>query len=265
MFPIPVKLSQKAHLKRILAWQSSKKDKEFPSSWVYVRCGKCSNCLKQKRNEWLVRLVYHLRFQEQPSYFVTLTYDDEHVHPDGVNKKDCQDFFKRLRHTCSVPFSYFLVSEYGEKTSRPHYHFILFNYSADPAKIEDAWQNGNIFVGDVTDASINYCAKYFITKQVQPQGMNDNFSLISKGIGKDVVVTPGLRKFVQDNGYIHNGSYKVSPPRYWSDKWKIDSFRLPYHELGKLPEFDNEVDYLNFVATERDKSTKLVKRKTNVI
>lgn len=260
MYPIPVKLSEKARLKRILSWQLSKKEKEFPSSWVYVRCGKCVNCLKQKRREWLLRLSYHLRFQTFPSYFVTLTYNDDSLPINGVMKKDCQDFFKRLRHSSSVPFSYFLVSEYGEHTQRPHYHFILFNYSADPARIEESWKNGNIFVGDVTDASINYCAKYFITKQIAPSGMNENFSLISKGIGKDVITVSGLRNFAQDNGFMSYHGIKTSIPRYWSDKWKIDSMFIPFHEIPSQV-IPSKQEYLNSELNHKYQSNQLLKRK----
>lgn len=270
MFPVPIKLSEKAYVKRFINWQLSDMKREMPSHYVYVRCGKCESCLKQKRNEWLLRLCYHLKFQDQPSYFVTLTYNDESLkYSDhgvaSVSPTDITLFFKRLRHTASVSFSYFLVSEYGEKSQRPHYHLILFNYSADPAKIEDAWQQGNIFVGDVTDASINYCAKYFITKQQSPDGAVDNFARISKGIGRDLRDVKGMRQFVQNNGIIYNGNIKVTAPRYYKDFWQIDSFRLPYHEIGKLPEFDTKEKYDTYVNTHTRRKNRLLTRKTNMV
>lgn len=264
--PMSIRLTETTYQKRMMRWLNSDKSHPQPTHHVWVRCGQCESCLKQKRNEWLLRLSYHYRFQSQPSYFVTLTYDDDHLPAAGVSKKDITLFFKRLRHTASMPFSYFLVSEYGEKTKRAHYHFLLFNYSADPDKILEAWQNGHIFVGNVTNASINYCAKYFITKQECPEGMNENFSRISKGIGKDVLRTNGLKKFAQDHGFLFTEQNKVSLPKYYRDKLCIDSFKLPLHEqpgitLQERLSLMNKVQYNNYIATLESKSKRLINRK----
>lgn len=75
-------------------------------------------------------------------------------------KKDVQDFIKRLRVTLQrdprfacfdTRFEYFVCSEYGPKTFRPHYHGILFFRSSALARLLDVdfilsvWQkSGNL-------------------------------------------------------------------------------------------------------------------------
>lgn len=87
-------------------------------------------------------------------YFITLTYDDEHVpnlnletgeirrgkairwkggseRPEEVQtlwQEDIELFIKRLRKASKIGLRYFLAGEYGEQTCRPHYHLILYGW-----------------------------------------------------------------------------------------------------------------------------------------
>lgn len=80
-------------------------------------CGHCVGCRQDQAKEWSNRLLMESLYHAQ-SYFVTLTYDDNHAHfVDYVNprngqffpkdtkhqatlfKKDVQDFMKRLRQS----------------------------------------------------------------------------------------------------------------------------------------------------------------------
>lgn len=160
-------------------------------------CGKCPNCRARDRQIW----VFRLRMEYQScnfGLFVTMTYDDEHLPSDGVSKRDVQLFMKRLRKLLNVkyvnPYSrtcrYFIVSEYGDHTFRPHYHALLF-FSVPRENdiydmIEGAWQNGNIQFGEIEEGSIVYCTKYCLKGSDVPEGKNKNFRLVSKmngGIG----------------------------------------------------------------------------------
>ena len=112
-----------------------------------VPCGHCEECKKRKRTDWFVRTYYHFKYvHEQCAGFclyVTLTYDNVHLPhitlSDGTivpcfSSLDIQRFFKRLRinlsrHHNITDISYFLSSEYGGTTHRPHYHFLLFSRS----------------------------------------------------------------------------------------------------------------------------------------
>ena len=94
---------------------------------ILVPCGKCLNCLMNKRNDWAFRLMQEYRHSKS-GLFITLTYHSKYVPDQGVDKEHFQKFMKRLRHTTSQRLRYYGVGEYGTVTGRPHYHIILFNY-----------------------------------------------------------------------------------------------------------------------------------------
>ena len=48
------------------------------TKFVEIPCGKCSGCRLQKSREWANRCMLELQYHKS-SYFVTLTYDEEHV------------------------------------------------------------------------------------------------------------------------------------------------------------------------------------------
>lgn len=105
-----------------------------------VPCGECIECLKDRQNSWKIRLMEEAR-DHLHVYFFTLTYRDDAVpfsyDEDGnrcnhVSKTDVQLWIKRNRMRFEryfkrdIDFKYFITSEYGPNTGRPHYHGILF-------------------------------------------------------------------------------------------------------------------------------------------
>lgn len=207
-----------------------------------VPCGKCMACLQTKRAQWSFRLREHLRISEN-AHFVTLTYDDSQVPimetDEGffpvVDKLDVQNFIKRLRKATKNKISYFLVSEYGSDTHRPHYHAIMFNldndYSKATAMIQKAWSYihkkdgkrypiGFIKLGTVTDASIHYVTKYAITKSEYDGFGIKPFALISKGIGKSYLdrCTSYHDGNVERSYVTYENGIKAPLPRYYKER-----------------------------------------------
>lgn len=105
-----------------------------------VPCGKCIECLKDRQNSWKIRLTEEAR-DHKYVYFFTLTYNDDTVpysyDPDGNKvlhfcKSHLQLWIKRYRMAYErlfkrqIDLKYFICSEYGPNTGRPHYHGILF-------------------------------------------------------------------------------------------------------------------------------------------
>ena len=117
-------------------------------------CRKCIPCLLHRQKAWVARLVEELR-NHPFNYFVTLTYDDEHVPvtEDGemcFNKQHLiklnQDMRKRfqqgkLRNPVEdvllgspefielpkdVKYKYYITTEYGPTTFRPHAHGVWY-------------------------------------------------------------------------------------------------------------------------------------------
>lgn len=202
---------------------------------MQVPCGRCEACLERLRLSWFVRLREE-QFASKSAYFVTLTYSEEYVpfHFDDTygfcynfDKFQVQKFLKRFRkYDGSNKVRYFLISEYGGSTYRPHYHIHLFNAAGSKEQVwynlQRAWPFGGVNIGDSTDASINYVAGHVQFRDSIPPGYERPFTLMSRkpGIG-----ACGLNNIFQSYNSrdvfrlypLSNGKY-VSMPRYYQDR-----------------------------------------------
>lgn len=167
-------------------------------------CGHCLECLSHRRNEWSVRLQLHCDAYDSMPFFVTLTYNDDHL-PLSTGRrmtlypKHVVDFIKRLRaryNLYDTDFTYFGCGEYGDTFGRPHYHMILygftaleklFNTSAIVAEqaLETVWQHGHVDVCVANYGGIHYTTKYVLKSMDQDfPDIEKPFVMASKGIGK---------------------------------------------------------------------------------
>lgn len=140
-------------------------------------------------------MLLELQTWSNVASFVTLTYSpeylpDTHAFPAGnLYKKHVQDYLKRLRfelakkgRTCR----YFAVGEYGDKSSRAHYHLILYGLDplTDDVLIRSCWPFGFVAIGDVKSASIGYTVGYTLKKMTAEKdfldGRTPEFSLMSR-------------------------------------------------------------------------------------
>lgn len=193
-------------------------------------CGKCLNCRARSRQEWVFRLRMEYAACDF-GLFVTLTYNDETLPPDGVSVRDCQLFLKRLRkHYKSNTLRYYLCSEYGDHTERWHYHALLFFKGLDRKDmkniydtIEAAWSNGFCYFGDIEEGSIVYVTKYCLKGSFVPPGKNDNFRILSKmngGIGANYIeLNKDYHLPKLDKPRLVHYQGKTAPmPRYYRNK-----------------------------------------------
>ncbi len=225
---------------------------------VSVPCSKCAACLQRKRNDWAFRNEQEFK-HSYTAYFVTMTYDDDHLLYKKVlpgkyyrnemdllgtlvkipadltqeveipvfdDKREIQLFLKRLRKMCEPcrDLRYFLVSEYGSETLRPHFHFLLYNFPGDAdtlvATLEKLWDKGFIYVGDVTKASISYVCKYLLGVSYLPSYFPPCYMLCSKGIGKQYLTDAMVyyhRRRIQAYAIQEDGSRR-NLPRYLRTK-----------------------------------------------
>lgn len=101
--------------------------------FMQVPCGKCILCRDKKAREWECRAMCESQTSSSMPYFITLTYNDRCLPRNGVRKGAAQRFMKRLRINFERytgqkhNIRFFLCSEYGSKTGRPHYHALLWN------------------------------------------------------------------------------------------------------------------------------------------
>ena len=173
---------------------------------VPVPCGKCKGCLDSKIRDWRSRLILESK-SNPPASFITLTYRDSDL-PSSPSKRHLQLFLKRLRNASRdygvPPFAlrYFLVSEYGDKTHRLHYHGLLFGVDLlTPAwspkhvgfnrkgyplycseVLGDIWPYGFNTVDHSTDSATSYLVNYILADD------SNNICLYSQGIGRGFVL-----------------------------------------------------------------------------
>lgn len=160
----------------------SKGKKHYVKHIVNIPCGVCKFCRERKAQEWEMRVQYELQYARS-AFFVTLTYDDEHLpycyDEPCFSKDDVQKFFKRLREfykqkiSKEYPFKYLLISENGDRFNRPHYHAIFFNLpnsniSQLTYEITNLWSKGFCTVSHVALSRVRYLLKYF-TKSAKVQ------------------------------------------------------------------------------------------------
>lgn len=164
---------------------------------INIPCGKCIGCRIDYSRAWADRCVLEsLEYPKGLSWFVTLTYDDDHIETDKrtlltdkgtltLFPKDPQDFLKRLREYWErvydhVGIRFFMCGEYGSTTARPHYHMLLYNLPIHDLKvysknrqgdllytsneISSLWGLGYVIIGELTWQTCAYTARYVLKK-----------------------------------------------------------------------------------------------------
>lgn len=238
--------------------------------YIQVPCGKCIECKIQYQNAWMIRLIEEAKCHKYVC-MVTLTYNEASVpyyrFKNGDKKyrsvyaRHVQDWIKRFRTNydrshkipLSKKFKYFITSEYGPKTFRPHYHAIFYGLDKFAiAPLLNDWRKrfGFVHVSWIPQYDekqlinkMRYVAKYcskgeFECPYVEQGYVAKTFHLVSKRLGygylnklaKHHLVTSAhkyLKRYgLSDNDldeilskrvYILNGfAYKL--PRYYCNK-----------------------------------------------
>lgn len=207
------------------------------SGYYPVPCGRCLQCLIDRRVQWQDRLQFEMHdLAPQQCNFVRLSYSDDNLPPQGVDKKHIQDFLKRWRkHFPPNSLKYFIVAEYGDKGDpdgfhRPHYHCCFFgpwSRKSPPryptpyqmSYLSESWGHGYVDCRLLNSGRIRYILKY-LDKQYtykwhpttdvpywKSNNLNEPFLLCSKGIGANFITThPGV--FTEDGYYVSEGGIK---------------------------------------------------------
>jgi len=218
---------------------------------VFLPCGKCIGCRLEYSRWWALRCVNESQLYEENS-FITLTYNNEHLPSDhGLHKDELQKFMKRLRKKYNgKTIRYFGCGEYGDNTSRPHYHLCLFNYSPKDKiqlrsreirryqgqekvkgddlyksqEISDLWQGrGFNTVGSLKFESAAYVARYVTKKIKGPQAekvygeRQPPFAVMSRrpGIGRGWIEKYKNDIYAKD--YFKYNGRNLRPCRYYDE------------------------------------------------
>lgn len=214
----------------------------IPSTKMSVPCGQCIGCRLEYSRQWAVRCM-HERQMHDESCFLTLTYDQDNINDmASVYKRDVQLFIKRLRKRLTnglgLKIRYFMCGEYGDRSSRPHYHGLLFGYNFPDKELfkrhdgidyftskelDGLWSIegktiGFSLISEVTFESAAYVARY-ATKKITGErakeyydGKESEFALMSRNIGKE-----WLEKYKEDiynyDSVVEEGGIKMRPPK----------------------------------------------------
>lgn len=153
---------------------------EYGTRYGYVPCGKCVDCRKKLQNAWKFRLNSEFLDLAKKGWnmaFVTLTYSNENLPKipkvlfkeeekyqeiPCFSKNDVRVWIDSIRQYCKYHYKfvkgnnirYFIASEYGSNTHRPHYHAILawpnsLDYKTMHALCSHYWDKGIMFPRDV--------------------------------------------------------------------------------------------------------------------
>lgn len=131
-----------------------------------VPCGRCMACRINKGRQWTARILMEWDCHPQRSYFVTLTYNDEHIPEKGsLDKKGTLQWLKDTQKRKTGRLRYYLVGEYGDDSFRPHYHMAIF--PRDDEQVRDflaAWDKGFTQIAEITPQRARYLANYTAKK-----------------------------------------------------------------------------------------------------
>lgn len=234
--------------------------------WFDIPCGRCISCRLAYSREWANRMtIESLVFDEDCNFFLTLTYDNEHV---PINDQalltarldDVSSFMKRLRRYYEYTFNhtnirFFSSSEYGSQTLRPHYHASLYNcpisdlkeiatnFRGDPLYSSDLinkiWGKGFVVIGKFAWNTAAYTARYIVKKlkgdaalEYSVFGLEPETTRMSRkpGIGIEFLMDKDLLEiYVNDEIVLPSVGGKcnaVKPPKIFDKKLEaIDPIR----------------------------------------
>lgn len=275
--------------------------------WDIIPCGKCIGCRLEKSRQWANRIILEMKsYPKDTNWFLTLTYDDTKVPSKTVknektgevktgltlNKKDLQDFMKRLRdhykhHYNHQGIRYYACGEYGETTQRPHYHICLMNTaihtelkklknteSGDALytneEIQKIWGMGNIAIGELNWETAAYTARYIMKKQLG-KGSEEFYKIMAKEPEFTVMSRkPGIGKayYEANKDKIYNydeitvpkkgGAKKIKPPKYYDkiylneNKTKMTKIKEKRKEIQKSAERQKDMQTTQSAAERRE-------------
>lgn len=249
-------------------------------------CRRCAYCKSvQKGNlqtmfTWELISAYKKR---QSACFVTLTYDNSHLpivigndltftkrSKDGrqmvtVNahstlvKKHFQDFNKRVRRRiqyfnekkgANLPnYKFLCAGEYGDKKGRPHYHMIVFGYTAtDYSKLcKGLWRNGTVEIEPLRGVNgIGYLLDYLDNSEPRDirqakyldKGYEPPFVTHSQNIGKEYF-NEYMSDFIANGMQVRHKDKWLPLPKSFRDKIR-KLFGYTYSDLNDMDVYNRD-------------------------
>ncbi len=218
--------------------------------FINVPCGKCIECSDAKRNDLFVRASFEYKSMLKAggiAYFVTLTYANNCLptfnHRACFNREDVTNFLRRLRARhfkfCKQfkhsyhGIRYFVTSEYGHETHRPHYHMVIFCYYPIndyliPYLVRSTWHYGIVDVQSLqSNIGIHYVSKY-AGKDINNQKGDSDISAAIKRYKRTLFQQPWYKAKTEHNMIV---TYENFVHAYKGHDVEFDAW---YNTLVKL-------------------------------
>lgn len=254
--------------------------------YVPVGCGKCMECMKQKKNNWRIRLMEEVRSNEMKCHFVTFTFNNESIKDlyeryfkdagikgylldNEIAKKAVRLFLERWRKKTGKSVKHWMITELGhEGTENMHMHGLLWTDKSWKF-IEERWGYGFIWnsskeKGYVNEKTVNYVTKY-CTKQDEKHRNYMPIVLCSSGIGKgyferDDWTNSKFKGKETDSSYRTKTGHKISLPVYYRNKIYSDYER----EKLWIDMLDKNCRYVNGVKIDMNKGSEEYYRELDI-
>lgn len=234
---------------------------------VPIGCGMCMECMKQKANQWRLRLMQDIE-THKGGKFVTLTFSNEsyteltkdlktkiegYSLDNAVATLAIRRFLERHRKEHKRSLRHWLITEIGGgQTEHIHLHGII--WTNDLNNVEKHWKYGWIWKGRekygklinyVGERTVNYIIKY-VTKVDQVHKHYKPVILCSPGIGSEYTKTYNSTKNkfkweTTKETFTTRQGKQIALPTYWRNKLYSEQQR----EQLWLQKLDQQVRYVN--------------------
>lgn len=234
-------------------WFNTKTGKTTP-------CGGCIGCRMDNQRLWTERTKSEAI--KGRNAFLTLTYDQEHLHykegatQPSLDKKGLQKWLDNTKHKIRLRFKkkmmpqgsrkdwkYYIIGEYGGTFQRPHYHAIILGLDWHDCQkfFKENWKNGMIKSLPLETGSIRYVLDYSMKningkmamEMYDKKNIERPFRLASKGYGTDFIRSRAEE--INKTGYITSGTRKIIVPSYYKNMFmKYDEESIRSREEEKL-------------------------------
>lgn len=224
--------------------------------YVPIGCGRCYECRKQRRMEWVSRLMFEADHNRHRGWFVTFTVSDASMKRfyakmfednggeeipyysrlNGAMAVGVKWWRERVRKMTGKSPRFWLCTELGEENGRIHMHGFVWNNNIE---IFDLWDYGWKMVKPLERSKIKYATKYvFKTLPAHKKYVPKIFCSNGIGAGYESTYNAGNNAYAGENTderYRTNNGYFIALPRYYRNKLYSEEERekLWLHKLDK--------------------------------
>jgi len=236
--------------------------KRYGKSALLIPCKRCISCRMSYRGEWEQRMMDEYKTNDYQGQFLTLTLNPENLTANfDLDRTLMQKFWKRYRKSIAPQKLRFVqCGEYGGKTSRPHYHAIVFGHQFDDLEpysrnrrgetlyesetLDKLWGLGQCKIGSISPQSCGYVAGYMLKDSKGNYDPKKPYTTINTDTGE---LIERVRPFASRSNRPGIGKHWFD--RYWKDLFPHD-FRVlrdgtrvavPTYYYNKLEEKDPDM------------------------